>query len=528
MLIVTYKIKGKAQNMDNNATKNEFEDEAENIEKISVETLSGPLESQANPQAVQGDDAIAQVSGVSDEPLGISNQPEHPIAPTKPKISKKRIIIIALIGLALIAAGLLAYWYTGRSNDAKTPSNSTLSSVKLMGAEVSLIDGSAETSANNKSWMKLTVGETVQQGHYYRTASDGRLIIKLDDGSAIRLNSAATIKIDRLDAKNILITNISGEVYTRLVKSDRIFTVSVGGKGYRAMGTAYKTINMQSTKGVEVYESTVKVQGSIDVAEGKYYYDIASEAAQQQKVTDIPTDKLKQDAFVRWNYEQDKGSTEFKNKLGYLTKIDEPAAPSSTTNAAATQTNTSASISIKGTRTDNGIQITWTLSNVTASKGFKVVKGSAANPSYGKDDAVFVEATARSYTWKLNNGATYHFRVCLYGENGCSLYSNDIAVAAPTYSVEEPSGTVSLSHGTSANFGWTLNGTAPYGFKLVWSANTGPTYPTRDGDKYAYYGDAAAREGAISETTGTYHVRVCLYTSGHGCTIYSNEITVTL
>lgn len=501
-----------------------FENDSENIETSNFDERP----ERANEPQANANENTATAASPSPEESSVTDPNEHledaSTETTKPVTDKRRTIIIALTGIVLIIIGALAYWYLVHMRQPSTSTNLSTVSVQLMGGEANLIDGSAEVSANNKTWQKFSVGDSIKQGKYYRTNADGRLIIALDDGSAIRLNTGTTIKLDRLSAKNILVTNISGEVYTRIVKSDRIFTVSVASKTYRAMGTAYKTINTDSAKGVEVYESTVKVQNQVDVAEGKYYYDTYVDTAHQQKVEDIPSDKLKQDAFILWNYEQDKKSTEFKNSLGYLKKIDETT-PAQTT---AQATTTTASIALNGSKTDTGIALSWTLNNVSVTKGFKVVKGTSANPSYGKDDAVFVDANSRSYKWKISNGGTYHFRVCLYGENGCSLYSNDISVTAPVYSVEEPSGSVSLSRTSGANFAWTLNGGAPYGFKLVWSKNTGPTYPNRDGDKYAYYSDAATRAGAIDETSGTFYVRVCLYTSTHTCTIYSNELGVTL
>lgn len=76
---------------------------------------------------------------------------------------------------------------------------------------------------------------------------------------------------------------------------------------------------------------------------------------------------------------------------------------------------------------------------------------------------------------------------------------------------------------------WTLNGTSSMGFKLVWSKNTGPTYPTRDGDKYHYLSDSSARKDKLEAFSGagTYYVRVCEYLGGK-CGTYSNEVSVAL
>jgi peptidoglycan hydrolase-like protein with peptidoglycan-binding domain len=76
---------------------------------------------------------------------------------------------------------------------------------------------------------------------------------------------------------------------------------------------------------------------------------------------------------------------------------------------------------------------------------------------------------------------------------------------------------------------WTANGYSKNGFKIVWSKNAGPTYPTREGDKYIYLNDPAAKSATLHAFggSGNYHVRVCEYLGG-ACGAYSNEATVQL
>lgn len=74
---------------------------------------------------------------------------------------------------------------------------------------------------------------------------------------------------------------------------------------------------------------------------------------------------------------------------------------------------------------------------------------------------------------------------------------------------------------------WTVDGTSPSGFKLVFSRNPNPEYPTRNGDEYEYYSDSSTRSGTIRKVdgqTGTYYVRVCEYVGGK-CGVYSNQVT---
>lgn len=76
---------------------------------------------------------------------------------------------------------------------------------------------------------------------------------------------------------------------------------------------------------------------------------------------------------------------------------------------------------------------------------------------------------------------------------------------------------------------WQWTGYAKEGFKIVWSKNPNPTYPTRDGDKYIHLTDPNAYNTKLEawNGSGTYYVRVCEYVGGT-CGAYSNEIKLSL
>ena len=76
---------------------------------------------------------------------------------------------------------------------------------------------------------------------------------------------------------------------------------------------------------------------------------------------------------------------------------------------------------------------------------------------------------------------------------------------------------------------WSSVGYSKEGFKIVWSKNPNPTYPTRDNDKYFYASDTGSSSATLDafNGAGTYYARVCEYLGG-SCGVYSNEITVSL
>lgn len=87
---------------------------------------------------------------------------------------------------------------------------------------------------------------------------------------------------------------------------------------------------------------------------------------------------------------------------------------------------------------------------------------------------------------------------------------------------------ISLS-GSGKSVSWKTDGYSKDGFKIVWSKNTGPTYPTRDGDKYIYFSDPSSSSATLEAFNGegAYSVRVCEYLGGK-CGVYSNEIILGL
>ncbi|MFZ2072648.1 MAG: peptidoglycan-binding domain-containing protein [Minisyncoccia bacterium] len=76
---------------------------------------------------------------------------------------------------------------------------------------------------------------------------------------------------------------------------------------------------------------------------------------------------------------------------------------------------------------------------------------------------------------------------------------------------------------------WSAVGYSKNGFKIVWSKNATPTYPTRDGDKYIYLSDPSAISTTLDAFNGSgmYYARVCEYLGG-SCGVYSNQIQVSL
>ncbi len=108
-----------------------------------------------------------------------------------------------------------------------------------------------------------------------------------------------------------------------------------------------------------------------------------------------------------------------------------------------------------------------------------------------------------------------------------------INIAGATYSSTSDSKTSMVNsitlHGSGGRIDWAVNGKSASGFKVSWSKNPGPTYPTRSGDQYHYHPSSDKSSDILTAFSGdgAYYVRVCEYLGGK-CGVYSNEIKVNL
>ncbi len=445
-----------------------------------------------------------------------------------------------IIFFVFIAVILGLFWYFSRGEKTDIASQNE-ESTAIRGSIV-YVDGAVEYKEKDGDWKRAELNTDIKEGNSVEIVGEGKAIINLDDGSAVRMDSDSLVEFTSLEPNHILITNNNGQVYTRVAKlTDRVFEVSAGDVIYESMGTAYKTINKEKIKGVEVYQSKVKIKGATEdevvVEEGnKYLVQNDADKKIEKTIVKIAVADTEKDEFVKWNMAEDEKMTQSDGD-----ETAESASTSETTleeETAVVVENTEATsdgIVLVGKQVSDGVSLTWTVNGLETPDGFKVVRSLTTDPVYPGDNYYYLSSPdARAHKWAVKDGKTYYFRVCQYIDGKCVLYSNNVKVTAPktTETTTSNSGDVtslSISHVGSGKVSWTLKGYSDQGFKVVWSKNSGPTYPTRSGDKYLYYSDPAQRNAVVTafDGYGTYYVRVCEYLGGK-CGVYSNQITVTL
>lgn len=444
----------------------------------------------------------------------------------------------------------------GNNNDTAKENNTAATDYK---AAITFVEGDAEVMLEDGRWADIGDIDILNEGDSFRVVGEGKAILTIDDGSAVRLASNTTVNLKSLDSNEIIIVNNEGVIYTRMDKSERVFSVETNEAVYTSLGTAYKTVETEIEKGVYVYESKVEAsyQGEkVLVNEGEKF--LLGNETSVAKITETEV----ADEFSNWNKEQDKNEfggeaavyglieqeklqlqeqqdAEAQLKLQEQNKIqiqnqNNVQEQTKQQNQAQTQTQTD-SISLGGHADPNagGIYLNWVNSGVDASGGYKVVfSKDSSNPTFGVDSAIYISDPNSTGTFiQKANGVTYYFRVCRYTGNGCDTYSNTMTITAPAPVKQEPVSSVnSISvSGSGSSVTWSVDGYSAKGYKVVWSKTAGPTYPNRSTDKYIYLSDPSSSSTTLNpfDGAGTYYVRVCEYT-GNGCNTYSNEITVNL
>lgn len=459
-----------------------------------------------------------------------------------PKNVTDKLFLTIIIVLVLVLAAIFVYYLIPLKNQIQEPAQEQEQAEETtLGASLAYIEGAVEYKEPEGEWKRADQKINLYEGYSVEVIGEGKAIINIDDGSAIRLNSDTTVVLESMDPNSVIIKASKGEVYSRIVLADRTFEIKTADLVYESLGTAYKITCTEDKKGVEVYESKVKIikdNEEIVVEEGEKYYEENKDNPDEEKaVKEITKEDIENDEFILWNKQQDEESSEYKDHLGILDldKLGEDAAKVASEQ---TENPTGAKITLSASATSNGISFSWTLGGINITDGFKIVKSASPDPVYPGNNHVYLsDSKTRSYTWDIMDGNTYYFRVCQYLDGKCGIYSNNVKVTASKKETtkedkQEIEGTVnliSLSSLGNGNLKWSVDGYSDQGFKVVWSKNSEPIYPCRSGDKYLYYSNPQTTSANITafEGSGTYYARVCEYLGGK-CGKYSNEVTIEL
>lgn len=267
------------------------------------------------------------------DPKPITSEPPK----KRPKLSKKkRTILFSAAGVLFVAAAIITWLVlTGSKQPDEAPADKQSTTSKKtqpsrLGVAVTVIDGTvtyqksddvqAASTAGDGPWHAVTATTELNEGDQIRTGNGSRTVLTFDDGSAIRLDANSIVRLTSLAADDVVVTQASGTAYSRVVTSNRKYSVVVADTTYQALGTAFITVKKAGENGVQVYQSSVGTAGQT-IPEGKQYYSMNTDINLQGKITDIDIDALVDNEFIAWNTAEDEKDALFKDKLGILPTI---------------------------------------------------------------------------------------------------------------------------------------------------------------------------------------------------------------
>lgn len=405
-------------------------------------------------------------------------------------LNKKQLLLasFAVISLLVIVSSGTVFFLSNRDKTEESKSE------VLLAANLAVVDGTVQVKPYGEDrWIEAKQDDTLNQGDSIRTLTASRAVLELDNGDAIRLNSSSEVLLESLDPSEVIVNNVSGEVYSRVMKSDvNIYMVKAENIEAKARGTAYTVSNNVTDQKITVgvIESAVVInKDNTQVTEGKVaVYD---EQTDKIEIIDYDKEELKNSEFLNWNKEKD---TEKGYNVGCLIDVTPPEVV--ITEPADGSTTTVESITVKGI-TEIGALV-------------KINGGEVANNEGNFEATVALQLGENTIEIKAsdsyNNVTTITLKVTRKEEI--------VNPPAPTVHVNVSN---AYAEGGKVKVSWGYDNYRTIdGFKLVAGNGYYPKYPDHY-DKYAYIPGQDSTYGEITGLqNGTYWVAVCGYNASTG------------
>lgn len=431
--------------------------------------------------------------------------------------------------------GFGSYYYYKAQQPKEGKESEVVAKVKdvKLGGNLAIAEGEVFISEGRSTgiltnWLVAEEGLTISEGLSIKTGAASKAVVIIDDGSAVRLNENSEVQFVTLTANEIVIDQLAGQSYHRVEKdSSREYIVTAIESNedlqIKALGTAFD-VNWGEVKTIKCIESKVQVRYAKNQPEELVTEGEELKLGENAEVKGIDAESLDNDWYA-FNKTQDKVVMAkmgiFANEEAPSLEVTEPVDGFETTNG---------TVNIKGTtESANTIKIkvgeNWELLTNNGGSFEKEVTLNTGNNAF----EIRVYSPAGMKTLKTVN-----------------VTKKEIAVVAPKPTptpapTPQPTNVFRISGISSPVAGkvsvnWEMSGyDEKNGFKVVFSKNTNPEYPNRNGDYYHYTSEKSARSAAFTheqlKSGGTFHVRVCRYWAGESgikCDIYTDDRTVEL
>lgn len=442
--------------------------------------------------------------------------------PKKLRKLNRNILLASSLAIILIVTAGTAILLSKNKSNSNSTSNQTVSEIETAPTtkgSLTLYQGVAEVKSSN-DWEPAKKDFEISPGMSVRTTgAASRAEITLEDGSVVRIDANTEIKFETLTASRVVIEQLSGYVYNRVLPSEsRTFTIHTKNAQFQAAGTAFRTIYSGDEEAVEVYQSSVRETNlNLQAQEGEKLTVVnAVNPSKNEKVEKLSIETIKKDPFIVWNKELDLKVDKFKSSMGYLADFDGPpikfTSPIEESTIEVGENDTKGTVQISGT-TDKGAKLTVQSKSIAGSAPTEVAVDASGNFTTNMIDAAlgrsvfeFVatdrvgNATTANVSFNFNKKATV-------SQSSISLTLDD-----------------NDDTGDSIKFGWVLDGlTTPDGVMLVYGKSASPTLGNAEKVKVA---TGNSYELKTKSLKGTYHFRVCRYIeNSDSCDVYSNDET---
>lgn len=467
------------------------------------------------------------------------------------KSTKMRTALIIVLGVLVLVAIILFLVFRERSSDEVALPTTPAEAVQdeLHGAIVYL-EGTASVISRDGVKKDIALHGQLLSGETLMTSEGGRAILHLANNDILRIEGQADLSFyqDQEERTTIRVIQRNGRVFHSVdPSSSHAYVVVLPQGDLQALGTQFDVTAAEDRTSVMTFEHQVQYtyrEKSATIDEGK-----RAELLGKGEVTfaDLAADDVAS-SWIDFNVEQAKAANVAVTSVERLRAQVHTEEQKGEDAGTESRVRNEGAITLSGQATTAGVKLAWT-TELSAAKGFKIVRSLRANPEYPGDYYVYLNsAQTRTFQWDIADGQEWHFRVCEYLENGaCGTYSNDVMITAPSggeptkdqgagdeqgAKQQEDSGVsyatgVTLSgtrEGDTVNLSWSISGgDAPKGYKVVWSADSNPVYP---GNEYQYLSNGNQMSASVSvKNEGTLHFRVCIYQGGV-CGAYSNDLSL--
>jgi hypothetical protein len=429
-------------------------------------------------------------------------------------INSKYSVFTMLAILVLMIGGIIYYFIYLVPNFAQ--------SNKPLKASITYVDGIVELQREKiNDWVIANKGDTLNQGDSIRTSVNSKAIIKFENESILRLDQSSEIYLSSTITSNIQINQVSGESYSKIVKSktDK-YHVNTQEVDVTAFGTTFIYKVTTNKINIYTYEGSVNVnykdEDRLLPTMNKMVIDLTNKTSNMFEITEVEF----KDSFVQWNIDKDNDTSDskFDTNIPVISVIS-PEDKSSTMDNI---------IELRGFISDDSLVKKVFVNNIVYmimdedGYGFNVGTGEFKVKVDLVDGENIFQVKAYDIYWN-----TSETKILTINKNNSITPTPSTAVVESEFIISTQTGSITSPGIGKLYVRWTLsNLTANNGFFVVISTSGNPVYPF---DRYLRVEGANIRDitwGGIE--AGTYNVRVCIYDGEGNCSKYTNLRTVTI